>query len=321
MKKGFRMSIFSLLFTCLFLPVENLFSQDSTSISSQDLVIMNDSIRLNANLVMPAGIKKPPVVLIIAGSGPTDMNGNNPVMTNNSLKFLAEDLGHKGIASLRYDKRVIPENQNKFTEQDLVFDDFVSDAQKCMEYLEKDGRFGKFYILGHSQGSLIGMLVAEKVKVNGFISLAGAGEPIGAILVNQISAQSPSLGQETAIIVDSLKAGFEVKHINPYLQSVFRPSVQPFIRSWLKYDPAIEISKLKTKVLIIQGTTDIQVSKQEAQNLKAGDPKAKLVFIDGMNHILKKAPEDRIENIKTYSNADLPVMPELIKAITDFIGH
>ena len=62
---------------------------------------------IKGRLLLPANSTTCPVVLLIAGSGPTDMDGNNPMMKNNSLKFLAEGLAQKGIASLRFDKRGI----------------------------------------------------------------------------------------------------------------------------------------------------------------------------------------------------------------------
>ncbi len=293
--------------------------EDTASFTTERLIITSDSIKLKSSLIIPWNVKKPPVVLIIAGSGPTDMNGNNATMQNNCLKLLALGLEKEGIATMRYDKRSVPANQNTVPEQGVVFEDFVMDAMKFIDFLKKDNRLGDVYILGHSQGSLVGMLAAEKIKVSGFISVAGAGEPIGDVIVRQINEQSTELGAQARIIVDSLVTGHDVRSVSPMLLGIFRPSIQPFLRSWLKYDPAREIARLNTRVLILQGTNDIQVTKQDALNLKAADPDATLKFIDGMNHIMKKAPEDRRANLKTYYNPDLPVMPELIRDIADFV--
>ncbi len=305
----------------LFLLYSNasVFCSSAPEISKTDTVVRNGDISLRSQLLIPDVGQKPPVVLLIAGSGPTDMNGNNPMMTNNSLKFLAQDLAKKGIASLRYDKRTVAANQNNMEESEIRFGDFVDDAVKCLEFLKNDKRFGDIYIIGHSQGSLVGMLAAKRIPVSGFISIAGAGEPIGETLVRQISAQSAQLGEETEKIVDSLEAGHTVKNVNPMLAPVFHASVQPFLISWMKYDPTEVIGELNIPVLIIQGTTDIQVTRQDAQRLKEADPQAMLVFIEGMNHIFKQAPEERTENMKTYMNPDLPVVPELVDTVADFI--
>ncbi len=280
--------------------------------------LINETFKLPSTLLIPENIKKPPVVLIIAGSGPTNKDGNNFFMVNNHLKFLTEALAEQGIASLRFDKRSIPGN-NTIKEEDLRFEDLISDASFCLNSIRKDKRFGNIYILGHSQGSLVGMKVAQDNKVNGFISLAGPSEAIGNTIIRQIATQNEELGKQTAVLIDSMLAGYEVRKINPMLVSLFRPSVQPFLRTYMSYNPVEEIKKLKTKIVIIQGTTDIQVREIDAENLHKAVPKSQLKMIEGMNHILKEAPIARIENMKTYNNADLPVMDELMNAIITFI--
>jgi esterase/lipase len=285
---------------------------------TEEVQVLNNEIKLPSTILIPEGIKKPAVVLIIAGSGPTDRNGNNSFMKNNSLKFLAEELALKGIASMRYDKRIIPGN-NPISEENLVFEDIISDADLCLKYLLKDKRFGKVYVAGHSQGSLIGMVISQTNKVKGFISIAGSSKNIGETIIEQVSVQSKELGEETAIIIDSLSQGYDVKKFNPLLISLFRPSVQGFMKSYLKYDPVIELTKLKIPVLIIQGTTDLQIKTEDAEALNKALPKSKLVIIDGMNHVLKTSVLDRNENIKTYTNPDLPVVDELVESISEFI--
>ena len=80
--------------------------------------------------------------------------------------------------------------------------------------------------------------------------------------------------------------------IPPFLMSLFRPSVQPYMISWMKYDPVIEIAKLSIPSLIIQGTTDIQISVEDANLLAEANSFSELVVIDGMNHILKESEKD-----------------------------
>ncbi|HKE36190.1 MAG TPA: hypothetical protein VKB39_02070, partial [Candidatus Baltobacteraceae bacterium] len=81
----------------------------------------------------------------------------------------------------------------------------------------------------------------------------------------------------------------------PELAGLFRPSVQPFVISYMKYDPAKEIAKLSLPVTIVQGTADEQVTMDDANALKAADPSAKLVVIAGMNHLLKRPPDQAID--------------------------
>ena len=141
-------------------------------------------------------------------------------------------------------------------------------------------------------------------------------------------AQAFIIGVKTCLpkaapIVDSLferlKAGKIIDTVPPYLQSIFRPSVQPYIKSWMKYIPANEIKKITIPILIVQGGTDLQVDSAEANLLRQANPKAQLIILDSMNHILKNASVYRMQNLATYSNPALPLAPGLIKAIAIFI--
>ena len=187
-------------------------------------------------------------------------------------------------------------------------------------FIKKDKRVQKVFIAGHSEGSLVGMIAAQKEKVSGYISIAGAGESIDKIIVWQYAQQLPKV----ALVVDSLFTRMKNKQpldtVPPYLLSLFRPSVQPYIFSWLSHNPCEEIKKLTVPILIIQGTTDIQVTIAQATLLKQCNPSATLKVIDGMNHILKQAPEDRMKNIATYTDEKLQLMPQLISSIITFVN-
>lgn len=272
-------------------------------------------------LAMPDTKEKVPVVLIIAGSGPIDRNGNQgPSIKTDAYKMLADSLRKAGIASVRYDKRGIGASAAAGTnESSLTFEDMVQDAVGFVKMLKSDSRFSSVYILGHSEGSLVGILAAEKEPVHGFISVAGVGNSADKIIVHQISAQSEEMGLKAAFVVDSIKKGKEIADPGPDLSAMFRPSVLPYMRSWFKYTPTDEIARLRIPTLILQGTTDIQVSTDEAHMLKDAATNGTLVLVKGMNHVLKDAPEDRTKNIATYSNPKLPLKSEVVTAITGFV--
>jgi alpha-beta hydrolase superfamily lysophospholipase len=273
---------------------------------------------LSGVLTVPAGANKGIVALIISGSGPTDRNGNNPSMQNNSLKMLSAGLAGSGIASLRYDKRGIAGSASAMKkEADLRFEDYVNDAKDWIEKLRKDNRFKQVVVIGHSEGSLVGMIAAK--GANKMISIAGIGQPAHNVIKDQLRAQPQGIQDLTFPLLDSLKNGHRVTNPGPAFSSLFRESVQPYLISWFTYDPQAEIKKLQIPVLIIQGTTDIQVSVAEAKLLAAANPKAKLVTIEGMNHVLKNAPADAAANVKIYNDPSLPLVPELLKTITTFI--
>jgi hypothetical protein len=276
---------------------------------------------IEGTLTVPETKAPTPVVLIIAGSGPTDRNGNNPMMTNNSLKMLSAELVKNGIASLRYDKRGIGKSKMAGEKEvDLRFDNYIQDAIGWIKFLKATQKFTTITVVGHSEGSLIGMIAAQNENVSKIVSIAGAGQPADKIIRDQLKAQPPFVLEQASPVLDKLVKGDTVENIPPMLLSLFRPSVQPYMISWFKYDPQNEIAKLKKPVLIIQGTTDIQVGIDDAQKLKTAKPEAKLVLIDGMNHIFKNAEADRMKNIQTYNQPDVPLNDELVPVICSFIN-
>ena len=149
--------------------------------SSKDLSI---NTHVDGTLLIPNAINDAPLVILIAGSGPTDRNGNQSFMKNNMLKKLAESLANSGIASFRYDKRIVKQIRNKTIDKNIMFDDFVTDAKSVISYFKP--KFETIVVAGHSQGSLVGLLALED-GISGFISLAGAGKTIDQILIEQIS--------------------------------------------------------------------------------------------------------------------------------------
>ncbi len=272
---------------------------------------------------MPQGEGPFPVMIIIAGSGPTDKDGNSPLLPgkNNSLKLVAEDLAVHGVASIRYDKRGIGINASLGgKEEELSFEDYISDAASWVQFAKEDQRFSKVGIIGHSEGSLIGMVAADKGKADAFTSIAGAGRPINEVLLEQLEVQLPAnLLEESKATLEKLKQGDQVEKVSAELQGLFRPSVQPYMISWLKYNPQKQIQALNCPVLIINGNRDIQVPVKDAEALYAVKKDANFFVVEGMNHILKEAPEDREQNFATYSNPDLPLAKGLIENIVLFL--
>ena len=267
-----------------------------------------------------------PVVLFLAGSGPTDRNGNNPMgLRTDSYRLLAEALQEYGIASIRFDKRGIGASAAAGTDESkLRFEHFVDDAVLWIDLLSQKNKYSKIIVLGHSEGSLVGMLACIKSeKSDGFISLAGAGRPIDEIIREQVSGQLQLLFVRNRLfsILDELKQGRTVNNVPASLLSLVRPSVQPYMISWMKYDPRTEIQKLTIPILIVQGTTDIQVSVVDAKSLSEANPRGKKVIIEGMDHLLKT-------NSVTWSlfrqgsdtDPKRPLHGELMPRITEFIA-
>ncbi len=287
--------------------------------SETEIVIPTNSVTINGTLLSPNSKEMIPLVILIPGSGPTDRDGNNISMKNNSLKFLAEDLAKENIAVYRYDKSVLSftkEDQEKI--DSLTFDTFIQEAQSVISYFKNTNKYSKIIVAGHSQGSLVGMIAAQN-NTDLFISLEGAGRTIDEILVEQIGVQAPFLKEETQRVLTELKAGKIVEDFNPMLISLFNKSVQPFLISWIKYNPQNEIKKLTIPVLIINGTKDIQVGISDAELLHEASKNSNMEIIEGMNHIFKEIKGDMNENMLSYTNPDLPIMKILTEIISTFI--
>ncbi len=261
-----------------------------------------------------------PVVLIVAGSGPTDRDGNSSLgMRSDTYKLLAQALEARGIATVRYDKRGVGASAAAMkSESDLRFDTYVQDAAGWIAFLRGDARFSSVTLAGHSEGSLLGMLALQNASANGFASLEGAGRPAPAVLREQLAAQLPAkLYAQADAAITQLEQGHLVTDAPPELAALLRPSVQPYLISWFKYDPAVEIAKLKLPISIVQGTADVQVGMADARALARGAPHAKFVVVDGMNHVLKYAPDTSSQAaiVRGYDDPSLPIDPEVVRTV------
>ncbi|MFH6995635.1 alpha/beta hydrolase [Flavobacterium sp. FlaQc-48] len=298
-----------------------IYAQDKKEITFKETpIILKINIdQLFGTLTTPDLKTKYPVALIISGSGPTDRNGNNPMMKNNSLKMLAETLAKNGIASLRYDKRGIGESKaSAVSEQTLVFENYTEDAKSWINLLKQDKRFSEVIVIGHSEGSLIGMIACA--KANKFISIAGPAESADKLIKTQITSKAnKQLEELTFPILDSLKSGHYVQKVDPMLNSLFRASIQPYLISWFKYNPQAEIKKINFPILILQGNKDLQVTVKDAELLSQSNKNAELLIVDDMNHVMKIIKGDNQANIESYNNESLPISEVMTNKIISFI--
>ncbi|MBD9440230.1 alpha/beta hydrolase [Pseudomonas sp. PDM04] len=277
---------------------------------------------LFGSLLLPKSDQPVPVVLIISGSGPTDRDGNNPDGgRNDSLKRLAWVLAKHNVASVRYDKRGVAASLAATPdERNLSVEAYVADAQAWGRKLKSDPRFGPLILLGHSEGALIASLAAPSVDAAAVISMSGSARPIDQVLREQLARSlPPPLMLRSNELIDSLKAGKTDDNVPPPLQVIFRPSVQPYLISLFRQDPAAAFARLKMPALIIQGSHDIQVGVDDARQLKAAKPDAELALIDGMNHVLRIVPNDVKRQLASYKDPQLPLAAELGTRILGFI--
>jgi uncharacterized protein len=263
-----------------------------------------------------------PVALIIAGSGPTDRDGNSPAgVRTDAYRLLADSLAARGIATLRYDKRGIAASRAAGPQETkLRFDDYVDDAAAWLRQLRADKRFSTVAVIGHSEGSLIGMIAARTAGADVYVSLEGAGFPAADILRTQLKDKlPPELLAQSDRILSGLEKGQTTDSVPPQLVMLYRVTVQPYLISWFRYDPAVELAKLTIPALIVQGAHDVQVGLDDANRLAGADPRATLLVLPDMMHMLKDAPAGLTAQQAAYTDPSLPLDPNLVTQIAAFV--
>ena len=279
-------------------------------VKTEEILIKNEGVELPGTLKYTK--EKSPLIIFIHGSGGINRVGGASKM----IEQFGNEIVNNNIAFFSYDKRSSNPKNVVFLKQGILFNDFVSDAKKVIDHFKKDKRFTEITLVGHSQGSLIGILVSN--KVDKYVSLAGAGETIDKTIIRQITNQNAELGKITASHIKELKETGEIKEVNPNLLSLFAKQNQPFFRQWISINPTEEIKKVKVPTLIINGDRDLQVLVSDAKNLHNAKPNSKLVIIKNMNHQIKHV-ENKEDNYKSYSNPNFLVSKKLIETIVSFV--
>jgi uncharacterized protein len=267
-----------------------------------------------------------PQVLILVGSGPTDRDGNGPLgLRSDSYKLLAEGLSAAGIGTTRVDKRGMFASAAGAADANSVYiSQLAEDAHLWAKDIKQRTGAPCVWLLGHSEGGLVALQAAQNpTDICGLILVASPGRKAGDVLREQFSANpanAPILPDALASIT-ALEGGqdVDVTKMHPALQNIFAPAIQGFLKSLLKLDPSALIAAYREPILIVQGTTDLQVTMADARVLATAQPRAQLVEIEGMNHVLKSVGSDRGANLATYANPALPITPELVTEIAAFV--
>ena len=277
---------------------------------------------LHGTLDLPAGDGRWPVVLLHPGAGPTDRDGNNPRMKNDSLKMVGRGLARSGLACLRIDKRGIAASAKAFgKEEDLRLSTYGDDVTAWVRWLREDRRFGKVGFIGHSEGSLVGTAAAADARFDAFVSLCGPGRKFGDVLREQLQKVPKELNEKCVAIIAELEAGREVKDVPKELAALFRPSVQPYLISTFKPDPAKELAALTCPVLVVSGSTDLQVKEADYKLLTGSRKGVKGVRIEHMDHVLKESlAAVQLVQIASYTDPTLPLHPQLLPTLTGFLN-
>jgi hypothetical protein len=298
--------------------------QPPSAVAESPFTFVRDGLTLHGTLAMPdSASASTPVVVIVAGSGPTDRNANGPFLNTNAYAMLAWGLAEQGIASLRYDKRGIGMSAGEGGDPTtLTTDHYVEDVAAAATALASDARFSKVILLGHSEGAGHVLQAANRgAPQAGVVMVAGLGRRLAAVLHEQFARQADST---TVATIDSAFARFlrgdDPGEVPPIAQPVIVPQYRNFLRSMAAYDPQSEARRFAGPLLILQGTTDVQVTMEDAELLHAAQPRATLVRLEDVNHVLKPiASSDLQAQRETYRDPSMALAPSVAPAIADWI--
>jgi fermentation-respiration switch protein FrsA (DUF1100 family) len=282
------------------------------------------TMELAGTLALPAEANSPPIAVIVAGSGPTDRNGNARMgLRTNAYAQLAWGLATNGIASLRYDKRVLPTAKGQLNLTQLTFDDLAADVTAAVNAVRGD--YGKVVVIGHSEGGDLAIqAVANGLAVNGLVLIATPGRNVPALLHEQLARQLPPtmLERFDSAFARYVRGEPMVDTLPPALLTLLAPVNQRYTQTWVAFDPVGEIAKISVPILIVQGEADIQIGVGDAQALKNAQPNAELVLLPGMNHVMKAVADTALAaQASSYTSPTLPVVPALIQTVAGFIGR
>ncbi|MFT4302813.1 MAG: alpha/beta fold hydrolase [Desulfovibrio sp.] len=229
-----------------------------------------------------AASQSAPLILIIPGSGPTDRDGNNPLIGNPSVyRLLAEGLAEEGISSVRIDKRgMFSSAAPGINPNNVSMEDYATDTRDWINFLKKETGQKCIWLLGHSEGGLTALLATRQNSkdVCGLILVATPGKKTSDILRQQLNrnpANTPLL--PTALeAIEALEQGkrIDVARLPAPLRPLFATPIQSFLISQMRLDPVELISAHSLPVLIMQGKNDLQVPQENAFRLFQARPDA-----------------------------------------------
>ena len=291
----------------------------TSQLSSQNVLEFNIPINKNVSGTLLKSEKElnSKIVILIGGSGPIDRDGNQSFMKTDMLKKLAFSLSKKGLATFRYDKRIVNQIISGNIDKNMMFDDFVDDAVSVINYFKS--KYKTIVIAGHGQGSLVGLLCLDQ-NVSGFISISGVGSPIDKIIESQISKTAPLLLEDTKKTLEIMRNGNRTEDFPIALSSIFNIDIQPFMINWMQYNPSDIIANVSIPCLIIIGDKDLQVEVEEAKILNNSAQNSELLIVKNMNHVLVEIKGDELSNFKSYNNPNLEIAPNVCEKIIDFIN-
>lgn len=273
-------------------------------------VSFQSDVELHGTLAFPEAnaAKKHPAVLLLHGSGPVDRDENAPFAKMNVFKRLSEALTENGYAVLRYDKRGVGESKGNFYEAGLF--DLVSDAEAAFTFLQAhpDIDADRIFLIGHSEGCALAVLLQLRQTARGLILLAGAAESLKTTILRQgeqASRDIQSMGGWKGAFFRLLKIPERIMkqqasliaRVERTTQAVIRMKGQKIPAKWLRehfqYNVVNDLSKITCPVLAITGSKDLQVLPEHARIFAENvSGVSEFHILENMNHILRYQNEE-----------------------------
>ena len=309
---------------------------------------------LAGTLTVPNGEGPFACAVLISGSGQQDRN--ETLMGHQPFLVLSDYLTRHGIAVLRYDDRGVGGSTMENTDdlRNATSEDFASDAMVMIRAarLHSDINPRLVGVVGHSEGGLIGPMVAEEDGKLGFVvMLAGPGVPGYELLPLQQAMILESIGVEQELIDNTVNASmslyelmmggaseeqlreqvYEVAQIqfeamglsmpeaefDEMVEEAFQETANPWLQFFLFYDPAPVLAKLTCPVLAMNGTLDVQVSSR--QNLPSIEKAIRraggditIVELEGLNHLFQPATTGAVSEYMTIETTFDPAALEIL---------
>jgi len=264
----------------------------------------------------PASPQEFPLIILVAGAGKTDREGNNvdvPGKTD-TLKQLAYMLRERNVGTLRYDKRGVGEAYKlEKPGQMTSFSQHIQDLARVIQFAAELPRRGRLILAGMNEGAwmasaALGLLPPE-VQVDGLIMLDASGISPMELLRESLDSLSEELESKALEAAETLVKTGNLIEVPPDLEDFFSPARAMWLATWLAFDPVATLETVKIPVLLVYGSSDAQVDRRAFSKLIEAKPEAGVRIVPNMNYVLKEVHSEN-ENYAAFTDPtyQIPVL-------------
>jgi hypothetical protein len=280
---------------------------------------------LPGTLVLPQGGQaKPPLVILHAGLGSADRDGNNYNVPgrHDALMQLADALAELGVASYRYDKRGSGmASWLVRSEMELSFQAWIDDLVEIAGALAKDARFSGVWLLGLNDGATVAVAAANRLPAaRGLVVACASADSVYESFLKAIQDAPEELKAEGLAALQAVRDGKPLGELSEFYSGALRASFRPYLREAFAYDLKAELGRYRGKTLIAQGNMDMQATLNDFTRLGEAASDAVTIVVPYMNHVLKDVPADVEENFAAFSDPSYPVSEIFASAVAEFVG-